>query len=482
MTSIAPVAQPKIGRRHPVSATRTTGWTWLLASELCGSLLGFAVVVRWAHVLGPVGFSHVEYAAAVAAWLLVLVRGGIDIIIYREAARRPRLIRPFTELLLGLRIACAVPAYGVACAVALVVGGERGAVVAIGAMLLIPSALAADVLPRATGRFGWVALAQFVRVSGLAASAFGLVWAPLHVWRAALCAVIAEGAASSVLLARYVSVHGLPRPRWRRRAWLVLLHRGFFASLMRFGRVTLYGADVLALGWLTGAALGPYVAARRLVFALVSLGLVVPTALGPIIARRWVEGADRARTTIDRASRWLWALSLPAAVGLAITSTRWMPALYGPSYRAGGPWLAVVGMRMPWLLSDSLSQAALVACRRDREALWVVGATALLAALVIPLGLLWAGPFGAGLAALIVEVAGASAGWHFLRSNGAVSHWTHGKLAPVGGVIVMAAACRLVWHLPLPAVCAIGALAYGIGFWSCETARPLVPWSGGRAP
>ena len=60
-------------------------------------------MVHLARRLGPASFARVEYAAAVAAWLLVVVRGGVDVIVYREAARRPRLVRPLTEVLVGLR-------------------------------------------------------------------------------------------------------------------------------------------------------------------------------------------------------------------------------------------------------------------------------------------------------------------------------------------------------------------------------------------
>jgi O-antigen/teichoic acid export membrane protein len=479
MTTIAPAFGRVKQRRPGAPLARAAGLPWLLASELLASVLGFAVLVRWARVLGPSGFSHVEYASAVAAWLLVLVRGGIEVIVYREAARRPRLVHRLTELLLGLRAVCAVAGYAIALAVALLVGRERGAVVVLGALVLVPSAFVADVLPRATGRLRWLALAQAVRALGFAASGFLLVWNPLDLWRAALCGVVAETLAWLVTFGLYVAEQGVPWPRFRRRASVVFAHRGAIASLTRFGRVTLYGIDVLALGWLAGAALGPFAAARRLVFALVALGLVMPTALGPLMARRWLEGSERARATVDRAGRWLWALSLPAAVGLALTSGRWMPALFGAGYRAGGPWLALVAARLPWVLSGSFSQAALVACRREREALRVVGAMLVLAAVIVPLGTLWAGPWGAGLAVLLVEIAGAAGGWKLLRLLGAAPSWRQGKEIPVLGSLMMAGVCWVLWPLPLWAVCLAGAAAYGLTWLACLLLSHHEPFCGG---
>ena len=83
---------------------------------------------------------------------------------------------------------------------------------------------------------------------------------------------------------------------------LVLARRGAIAGLIRFGRVSLYGADLLALGWWAGPELGAYAAARRLVFGLVALGLVVPAAVAPADraglgarARQPARGPDRRR-------------------------------------------------------------------------------------------------------------------------------------------------------------------------------------------
>ena len=102
--------------------------------------------------LGPPGFARVEFASAVAAWLLVVVRGGVDVIVYREAARRPRLVRPLTELLIGLRIAAALVGYAIVLVVAALTCGDRGAVVAVAGLMLVPSAFVADVGLRAEGR------------------------------------------------------------------------------------------------------------------------------------------------------------------------------------------------------------------------------------------------------------------------------------------------------------------------------------------
>lgn len=453
---------------------RTAGLSWMMASELGAGAAGFAVMVHLARSLGPPAFARVEYAAAVAAWLLVVVRGGMDAIATREAARRPRLVRPLTEVLIGLRCVAALVGYALVLAVAAMVGRDRGALVAVAGLMLFPSAFVADLGLRAAGRLRWLALAQVVRAVGYAAVVVGLVRGPADVSRAAWCLVLAEGLAAVIPLWIHTREHGFPRPRLRRRPAIVLARRGLIAGLIRFGRVSLYGADLLALGWWVGPELGTYAAARRLVFGLVALGLVIPASVAPMIARGWATGAPTARGLIADALGRTWTFGLPAALGLAMTADRWMPLLFGADYRQGGPWLALVAARLPWLLTASFAQAALVACRRESWVLdQMVGLTAL-AVCLIPLAVLWGGPWGVGWAALFIEVVAAIGGWRRLARLGVAPPWHRGAGRALVGCLALAIACHVARPWPLWAVTLAGATAYALA-WQAIPARAMVP-------
>src|SRR5262249_21552612 len=177
--------------------------------------------------------------------------------------------------------------------------------------------------------------------------------------------VAAEACGAIIPLVWYVAAHGAPRLRFRRRAWTVLAHRSAVAGLIRFGRVTLYGADMLALGWWAGPERGDYAAARRLVFGFVALGLVLPASVAPAIARRWAAGSVPARALIGESLVRTWLLSIPAALVLMIMAGKWMTLLFGDRYRDGGLFLGLIAARLPWLLTASFTQAALLACRRE---------------------------------------------------------------------------------------------------------------------
>ncbi len=194
---------------------------WVVIAEAVGAAVGFVSLIWQARRLGPEGFSHVEWAAAVAAWLLVLVRGGFDVIVYREAARRPRLIGPLTDVLVGLRLLAALVGYAIVLTLAATIEPSRGAIVAVAGLALFASVFVVDVGPRADGRLGWIAGAAGVRAAAALAVVL-LVQRPGDALAAAWCLVVAEGCAAVLPLGLHLREHRWPRPRFRSRATRVL--------------------------------------------------------------------------------------------------------------------------------------------------------------------------------------------------------------------------------------------------------------------
>jgi O-antigen/teichoic acid export membrane protein len=471
MTALArPGLRREAGRTR---SERPTGLAWVVAAEWLSSAFGFAALAHLARRLGPPSFAGLEYASAVAAWLLVLVRGGMDVIAYRESARRPRLIARWTELLVGLRLIAAGLGYATALVVAALVGPERGGAVAVVGLLLFASAVAADVGPRASGRLGVVALAQAGRGACYLGAVVWLVRGPGQALRASACLVLAEILSAAIFGAVHAREHGGLRPRWRRRASLVLARRGAVAGLTRFGRVTLYGLDLLLLGGWPAAELAPYAATRRVVFALLALGLVIPASLGQAIGRAWAAGVVDARRAVGRAMDLLWALGLPATVGLVLTADRATPWLFGPGFRDAGPWLALVAARLPCLLASAAAQTALVACRREGLALRLIAAQSAVAVVVLP-ALAWrSGPWGIGWTTLGLEAAGAVAGWVLLGRLGVAPRAGLPPWPALAGCFALGAACQATRQAPFVGTVVAGAVAYG-GVWVLVRFRPAL--------
>jgi O-antigen/teichoic acid export membrane protein len=440
-----------------------TSFALLFMSELFAGVIGFGVMMVLARRLGPSGFADFDYASVVAAWWLVVVRGGFDAIVYREVARRPRLVQPMTDILIGLRLASVVVVLVPVLALAWASGIDRGRVVAMAGLVLIPSALASDVGLRATCRFGGLALAQASRAIGVALGVGLLVTGAGDATIAAGCVVVAEFVSTFVFLTIHWSEHGPIRPRFRRRIWAILAKRGAVAGVTRFARVSLYATDLLILGCLASSTnLGSYAAARRVAFALMALGLVVPAAVAPRIAKAWGFGADQARTVISLTFERMSMFILPATVGLMMTADRWMSQLFGEQFVEGGPWLALIAARLPFVLASNVQQAALIACRREGWALRLMSGMMALGMVVIPPLAILKGAWGVAWGVLVVEVCGTISGWIALRRLGVAPRWHHSSSSAMAGCVALALVCFLGCDWSLPQVVIAGSIVYGI--------------------
>jgi O-antigen/teichoic acid export membrane protein len=226
--------------------------------------------------------------------------------------------------------------------------------------------------------------------------------------------------------------------------------------------------------------LGCYAAARRVTLALLAVGLVVPTAIAPGVARAWLIGREETRILIHKGSTTLMLTAWPATVGLAMTADRWMPLLFGERYREGGPWLALLVARTPFILESNVQQAVLIACRREREALCHVGLMMSVAALLLPLAAVLDGPRSVGLVMLAIEAGGAIAGARALANLGLAPARGRDVGAVLAGCAGMTLVCGLGHAWPLPSIVIMSVFVYSVIL--VLLSRPeWFTWSRGRA-
>jgi O-antigen/teichoic acid export membrane protein/SAM-dependent methyltransferase len=445
-----------------------------LAAEIVAGGVGFLATIHLARRLGPERLAALEIAAAWAGWMLVLVRSGLDQVVIREAARHPRLIGRLTGILLALRCVWAVVGIAGIGVVALAMGGDRAGVTLAAAAVLVPSALVADVGPRARNELGFLAWISIARALGLIGGALVFVAGPGDLLAAAALPAAAETAAAICCAWRSIRRGGWPRPCWSARAAAVLSSRAAVAGLTRFVRVGLYAADGLALGLLAarGGGVGAYAAGRRVTFALIAAGLVVPALLAPGVARARARGTIAAEAEVARGVALLLAWSIPAALGAMLVAHQAMPMLFGPEYRQGGATLAAIVARLPPLLTATWLVSALVALGREARAMRLMLGVAAGAVVIVPLAALAGGPHAIAGAMIGVEASAAAAGWVALRRLGIhpgraveARRILVGSLGLAGGVAVAGALGSPLW-----AACLAGALGYAIG-WSATARR-----------
>ncbi len=143
-----------------------------------------------------------------------------------------------------------------------------------------------------------------------------------------------------------------------------------------------------------------------------------------------------------------------------------MPLLFGGAYRAGAPWLALIAARLPLVLTAGLFQSALMACRREGQALvltlWLMASTII----VLPAAAYWGGPRGVGWGMFGIELAAVLGGWELLRRLDVAPCWHH-----VGGRAVLACAgmgavCEMLHGGSMALIVAGSAAAYGGAWWA----------------
>ena len=451
-------------------------WTSLLASKAFAACVGFFVLLRIARVLGPEAFSGVEYAASVAGVMLVWVRGGVETITHREAARNPKLIAPLSEVLLVTKIGLAALALALIAACGFASRTPQSTVLLVAGLILIPSALCLDVGPRANGDLYAIAAIQTLRTIGLLTTVFLLVSGPRDARLAAGCVVVAETIASIGFGLLHVFKYRAPRPRIRLRAIRVLLARGLVTSLGRFSRVFLYAADLLILGAILGSSgLGPYAAARRIVFAILAVGLVIPSALGPLLAKTWLAGAFETSAALSRVTSLLLGPLIAASLGLILLAPEWMNDLFGSSYRSGGLALALFAARLPLMIISAMTVSALIAIRLENDTLQILSIACVLAVTFVPIvSWIW-GPIGAAWSILGIELFIAGAGWRRLAQLGAAPRYPTLDGVDLIGIASLVCVVEVARGRPTWAVALLAAGAFGFARFASKKIERLRP-------
>ncbi len=433
-----------------------------LAEVVCRGT-SVAVTLALAQRLGEAGYGRVEFAFNVVFWLVLLVRDAFEVIISRELARHPRLVRPLVNHVMAFRGLLALGMF----AGLVTVGGlslssaTDRAVLTLYGLLLLTTAMGLDYVYKSTERMGLVALSLCIRTSVYAGgvvfwvSDFSrIVWVP---------AWLALGEASGIALvwACYSRQYGLPRPVLGMRFLRVFLRRGRSVCLIQIAQTVIGSSDLMVVGLLSPwAAVGRYAAPHRMVTALLTFGLIFQQVTFPTLARSWRQTAAAGREALDAMIKVLAIGLVPLAIGGAVLSGPLIEFLLPGKYAGAGVLLALGIWRAPLLTVAYLYQATLIAVNRETLGvrLLLIGAAGsgpLIAALCWGFGL----P-GASVAVLVIGSSLLLAGYACLAREGRQPAWHHHLGRPLTASAAMVAVCLILvrWHV-LAAV-AGGALTY----------------------
>jgi PST family polysaccharide transporter len=320
---------------------------WQLADKalrLGGALLlGFWI----ARYLGPDSFGLLNFVVALVALFTPLADGGTQSVLGRELLRRPADHRRIMQSALALRLVYA------SAATALVVGSawmlrpadaQMHRLVAIVALSMIPQAWdVVDYEYQSRLRSQPIMLARATSFAVFAVLKTGLI-----LWHGTLnqfaWTIAAEAAVAAIIM------QCLPVARGYLAGWthLSLAEARYLAvtcwpmavaglSIMLYMRI-----DQVMLGQMLGERdVGIFSAAVRISESWYVIPVSIISSAAPALLAAQAENEESYRNKLLKVTRWLFWLSMAAAVTFSLASKTIIELLYGPGYAASADVLAV---------------------------------------------------------------------------------------------------------------------------------------------
>jgi O-antigen/teichoic acid export membrane protein len=445
---------------------------FLAVGEVLERLLGFAVAVWLARVLGAALYGTVGIAVSLTGFLAIAVAAGTTPIAIRELARDPGRLPALYARVAGLRGALALAVLAVLALAGPALAPRLGIpplLLGLYALGLLPVALGCAWAFLGLERMHVVAVARVAERALVLGGLWLLVREATPVpWRVPAVEV---GAAAAVALGlglwlrRTRPAQGpRPAPPATRR----LLAEGAPLAGALFLRTIYTQGDVVLLGALAStAAAGLFLASHKLVLTFTAVTTVLQQAALPETSRWLQRDPPRAVGLQADLLRWSLTLLLPVAVAGSLVGAEVLVLLFGPEYAPAAPVLRIAVWTLPLVAVAASHRALLLAAAAPGPQLAgvAVGAAAHvgLALALVPAS----GAKGAALACLLGEGVGAAALAWLTRAR--IGRSPLGAAAPAPLAAAAAAALPLALAggplaprlLLAGALYAAGALAFG---------------------
>lgn len=446
-----------------------------LAEILCRGA-SVAVTLTLAKRLGMANYGRVGFAFDIVFWLVLLVRDAFEVIISRELARHPRLVRPLVNHVLALRgVLSATLFIGLVSVSSLTISTAADrAILALYGLLLLTTALGLDFVYRGTERMGLVALSLCIRTMVYAVGvllsvgdASRIVWVPA--WLA-----LGEACGITLVWICYSRQYGLPRPVLGLRFLRVFLKRGRSVCFIQIAQTVISSADLMVVDLMSRrwSDVGQYGAPHRMITAILTFGMIFQQVTFPTLARSWRQTTAAGRDALNVMVKVLMLGLIPIAVGGAVLSGPLVRFMLTKEYAGAGLLLALGIWRAPLLALAYLYQTTLIAVNREGAGVRLLLSGAAASAPLVAFSCYWFGLPGAAAAVLIIGLSLVLAGYMLLAREERQPEWHHHLGRPLAASAVMVPVCLYLarWHV-LAGVGG-GALTYLATLWLIGGLRP----------
>jgi O-antigen/teichoic acid export membrane protein len=356
---------------------------WRAVSDIGSKLVTLLLYAVMARQLGASAFGVFVFGLAFVMLVTTLANFGQDGILTREVARDHALIHRYFANTLVLKLTLALPALGVALAVAWAIGmsGDTRLVILFLGIATVVEALIQTCFA-AYQAFEQLALMPAVVITQRVVTTLPAIGAMIFfdAGVVAVAAIYAVGTLVAIWLALTLLVKRVAKPRLETdvRSWWPLMRVAAPLGLAGVFITVLLRVDTAMVAFFkSDAVVGNYGAAYRLFEASLLVGWSVTAAVYPVFSRLTRSSEPPVSLVYERALKLVIAASLPLAAGALLLGKPLVQLVYGNGFDDAAQALAWLAPAIVFYPLTQISGALLVAQNRQGTLAVVYGLGAL---------------------------------------------------------------------------------------------------------
>lgn len=441
---------------------------WLSGGEFLSRLIGLALAVYLARVLGAEGYGLIGTALAFVGYFTIFIAAGVDFHGVRDIAQQPERLPDIVGHVLGTRLlllltACIAMLLLIWILPTRLVG--RIDLVTIYALTLLTFTFNTTWALRGIQQMRTIAIGLVIQNLLLAGVTFLLVREPRPVlWLIPAIQVASECFLITWYYRYLVKRFGALRPVFD---WVHLwptLKETLHLSLGRFPRIFYYQGDVLLLAWLASAtSAGEFLASHKIILSIATIGIIFQTNAYPVASRLAAESPAAALRFQMNVLRYALIVMVPLIVLGAIYAEPLIQAIYGSAFRTSPLVFFWMLFTIPVFEASIAMQDVLTATRKN-NAVVIANTAAMFVHIAVGIAII---PGHLGVGAALASLAGELVG--LLLLAGFVWHgsrhfpFSGRMLVPFLGGGLMYAAMQFPTQGHWITQAGLGLLAYAIG-------------------
>lgn len=355
-----------------------------LTGKIIGTFLGLVSISLITRYLGQSGFGQYTTVMTFLQFFGILADFGLTLITVQMISEKDADQEKILSNLFTLRLISAVIFLGLAPIVVLILPYDG--IIKQGVALTAASYILIALNQVLTGVFQRnldmkkVAVGEIINRMVLLA----LIWLSVAQGLGllgVLTAVVISNLAQFLILWMGSTKHAAIKFAFDKEVWLKILHLSWPITISIGLNLIYLKSDTLILSLVKSQAeVGIYGATYKVIDVLVTIPIMFSGLVLPILTREWSSrNSEKFLQVFQKGFDAMVLLAIPLIAGTWLVSTEVMRAVAGREFEASGPVLNILVIAAAIIFIGSLFGHAIIALNKQKQTIWVYGASAVLA-------------------------------------------------------------------------------------------------------